>query len=94
MKITKRQLKRIIKEEKEALLAEQAAARPELVDYTDFLVLATTDRAAAVEWLKEFSKRRTGSPSHPEYTDEHYEHIVGVTITSLNGLLRNLQYAL
>lgn len=92
MKITKRQLKRIIREERESLLAEGIAVRPELADYTEFLMMATTDRSAAVEWLKE-QQRQT-----PQYgkdlTDEQYEQIVGITITSLYSMLRRLKYGL
>lgn len=92
MKITKRQLRRIIREEKEALLSEGIEVRSELADYTEFLTMVTTDKLAAIEWLKE--RQRQTQQYGKTLTDEHYEEIVGITITRLYGMLRDLKYGL
>jgi len=57
MKITKRQLKHIIKEEKAKLLKEQTGEIYDLPDYAEFMMLAVTDEDAAIDWLYEFVER-------------------------------------
>ena len=57
MKLAKRQLKHIIKEEKAKLLKEQTGEVYDLPDYAEFLMLAVTDEPAAIEWLRGFIER-------------------------------------
>ena len=89
MKITKRQLKKIIKEEKLALLSEsqRLGVSPELIDYGEFIKLVVTDRSAAINWLKQSSQLSSIS-------DEEYDQIVGITLTRLRSMLRDLEYFL
>ena len=54
MKISKRQLKRIIKEEKQKLLKEQMGAYA-LSDWAEFFMLAATDEPGAMAWLQEYA---------------------------------------
>ena len=89
MKISKTQLRRIIKEEKKALLFEQLGVNPELDDYTDFLKLVATDRAGAISWLKEYTQR---DPNATLMSDAQYDKIVGITSTRLLSMLRDLEY--
>ena len=89
MKISKRQLKKIIREEKLALLSEsqRLSVSPELIDYGEFIKLAVTDRSAAINWLKQSSQLSSIS-------DEEYDQIVGITLTRLRSMLRDLEYFL
>ena len=50
MKLTKKQLKQIIK--------EQTGEIYDLPDFAEFMMLAVTDEAAAIEWLREFIDRQ------------------------------------
>ncbi len=55
VKISKRQLRQIIKEEKQKLLNEQAGAYA-LSDWAEFFMLAATDAAGAEQWLADYAQ--------------------------------------
>ncbi len=55
MKISKRQLKQIIKEEKQKILNEQAGGSA-LSDWAEFFMLAATDAAGAEQWLADYAQ--------------------------------------
>ena len=55
MKISKRQLRQIIKEEKRKILNEQSGAYA-LADWAEFFMLAVTDAAAAEQWLADYAQ--------------------------------------
>ena len=57
MKISKRQLKQIIKEEKQKILNEQAGGTA-LSDWAEFFMLAATDAAAAEQWLADYAQAK------------------------------------
>ncbi len=57
MKISKRQLKQIIKEEKQKILKEQAAGTA-LSDWAEFFMLAATDAAGAEQWLADYAQAK------------------------------------
>ena len=58
MKLTKKQLKQVIKEEKAKLLKERTDELYDLPDFAEFMMLAVTDEAAAIEWLRGFIDRQ------------------------------------
>ena len=55
MKISKRQLRQIIKEEKQKILSE-ATAGTALDDWAEFFMLAATNAAAAEQWLADYAQ--------------------------------------
>ena len=55
MKISKRQLRQIIKEEKQKILSEGTAGTA-LDDWAEFFMLAATDAAAAEQWLADYAQ--------------------------------------
>lgn len=69
MKLTKKQLKQIIKEERSKLLKEQADELYDLPDYAEFLMLAVTDEDAAIDWLYQFVERRKGYTDREEFQE-------------------------
>lgn len=69
MKLTKKQLKHIIKEEKAKLLKERKDELYDLPDYAEFLMLAVTDEDAAIDWLYQFVERRKGYTDREEFQE-------------------------
>ena len=69
MKLTKKQLKHIIKEEKAKLLKERTDELYDLPDYAEFLMLAVTDEDAAIDWLYQFVERRKGYTDREEFQE-------------------------
>ena len=57
MKISKRQLKQIIKEEKQKILNELAGGTA-LSDWAEFFMLAATDAAGAEQWLADYAQAK------------------------------------
>ena len=66
MKISKRQLKQIIKEEKQKILNEQGGAYA-LSDWAEFFMLAATDAAAATQWLADYAQANGYTLVEAEY---------------------------
>ena len=66
MKVSKRQLKQIIKEEKQKLLKEQSGAYA-LADWAEFFMLAATDEAGAMAWLQEYANTNGYALYEAEY---------------------------
>jgi hypothetical protein len=66
MKISKRQLKQIIKEEKQKLLKEQSGAYG-LADWAEFFMLAATDEPGAMAWLQEYADANGWTLYEAEY---------------------------
>jgi hypothetical protein len=92
MKITKRQLKQIIKEEKTKLLKEYGQGEIyDLPDYAEFLMLAVTDEAAAIEWVRGFIERWGSN----RYIDqEEMQSWVNEAKKIVRGFAEDLNYSL
>ena len=92
MKITKRQLKQIIKEEKTKLLKEyQQGEIYDLPDYAEFLMLAVTDAAAAIEWVRGFIDRQGPNRFQDQ---EEMQSWVDEAKKTVRGLAEDLNYSL
>ena len=91
MKLTKRQLKHIIKEEKAKLLKEQTGEIYDLPDFAEFMMLAVTDEAAAIEWVRGFIDRQ--GPNR-FYDEEEMQSWVDAAKSAVRNLAEDLRYSL
>ena len=92
MKITRRQLKQIIKEEKTKLLKEyQKGEIYDLPDYAEFLMLAVTDEPAAIEWLRGFIDRQGPQRFQDQ---EEMQSWVDSAKELLRGIAEDMTYSL
>ena len=91
MKLTKKQLKHIIKEEKAKLLKEQTGEVYDLPDYAEFLMLAVTDEPAAIEWLRGFIDRQGPQRFQDQ---EEMQSWVDSAKELLRGIAEDMTYSL
>lgn len=91
MKLTKKQLKQIIKEEKAKLLKEQTGEIYDLPDFAEFMMLAVTDEAAAIEWLRGFIDRH--GPNRFQDQEEMQSWVDAAKSTVLS-MAEDLKYSL
>ncbi len=91
MKITKRQLKQIIKEEKAKLLKEQTGEIYDLPDYAEFLMLAVTDEPAAIEWVRGFIDRHGPNRFQDQ---EEMQSWVDAAKSTVRSIAEDLKYSL
>ena len=91
MKITRRQLRQIIKEEKAKLLKEQTGEIYDLPDFAEFMMLAVTDEAAAIEWLRGFIDRQGSQRFQGE---EEMQSWVDAAKSTVRSMAEDLKYSL
>ena len=91
MKLTKKQLKHIIKEEKAKLLKERKDELYDLPDYAEFLMLAVTDEPAAIEWLRGFIDRQGPQRFQDQ---EEMQSWVDSAKELLRGIAEDMTYSL
>ena len=97
MKVTKRQLQRIIKEERSKVLKEQTGAGIySLPDFAELFMLAVTDEQAAMDWLREYTESRAGLPGSrvDAVSDEELAASMRSAISDLKQFAEDLEYSI